>query len=158
MIFWRVNFYFSMFCLPAKEPHFKSSNNLKAHMHNIKLLKISLLAKEQDGQCWLDKTLEWMLASWREKSVSLLHLSTVMASAPSKVLHSEKLLRDLLISSSSSEMCLSLRVHFTIFGGTGVGGRYANRHPSNPILRSRLTFTNYTIKSPSKEAIFENYT
>ena len=35
------------------------------------------------------------------------------------------------------------------------GGRYANRHPSNPILGSRPTFTNYTIKSPSKEAIFE---
>ena len=34
-----------MFCLPAKEPHFKSSNNLKAHMHNIKLQKNITLGK-----------------------------------------------------------------------------------------------------------------
>ena len=147
-----------MFCLPTKEPHFKSSNNLKAHMHNIKLQKNITLGKRAGGAMLAGQDTGVNVGSWREKSVSLLHLSTVMASAPSKVLHSEKLLRDLLISSSSSEMCLSLRVHFTIFGGTGVGGRYANRHPSNPILRSRLTFTNYTIKSPSKEAIFENYT
>ena len=59
------------------------------------------------------------------------------------------------ISSSLLEMCRSLRVHFTIFGGAVAVGRYANRQPSNPILGARLTFTNYTIKSSSKEAIFE---